>query len=144
MKEIISKQMELLDNIIKSFEMAEKSLIEKDIENLTKNIAKVEEYSFEFEKYESKFVDILNEMGYKSVKDYLDKANNEEMAVLIAGLVEKLNNLSIIMNNFREMIEFENRYFEFVKSLFSKSTTTSTYTKSGYNKSQSNIFNKSF
>ncbi|ABR30197.1 hypothetical protein SU69_01705 [Thermosipho melanesiensis] len=143
MKEILEKQIELLDKIILSFKDAQTSLIKKEIQKLSKNIACVEEYSFEFEKLEELLTDKVRKSGFPSIYQYVNSQNDKNLSFLLAKLVEKLNELSLVMTNFKEMLDFENNYFEFVKSLFSNNTT-STYSKNGYDKGNANLFNKSY
>ncbi|ANQ53431.1 hypothetical protein BG95_02730 [Thermosipho sp. 1063] len=144
MKEIIKKQTELIEKITSSFKSAQAALIKKEIQDLSKNIAMVEEYSLEFEKLEELLLKELNNLGYSSITNYINSTNDKEMSILLATFMEKLNELSIVMSNFKEMLDFENNYFDFVKSLFSNTSQTSTYSKTGYEKVNSSFFNKSY
>ncbi|ACJ75023.1 hypothetical protein H17ap60334_00917 [Thermosipho africanus H17ap60334] len=142
MKDLLKNQINLLKSIIESFKLAERALIEKDVQNLTRHISKVEEYSFDFERLEEELNKEINKMGYKSIKEYIEKTNDSEVAYLLATLVENLNELTIVMSNFKNLVDFENKYFEFIKSLFSNSSTTSTYTKKGYGVNQKSLIDK--
>ncbi|ONN27658.1 hypothetical protein XJ44_02690 [Thermosipho affectus] len=144
MKETIKKQTELIEKITSSFKSAQTALIKKEIQDLSKNIAMVEEYSLEFEKLEELLLKELNNLGYSSITNYINSTNDKEMSILLATFMEKLNELSIVMSNFKEMLDFENNYFDFVKSLFSNTSQTSTYSKTGYEKVNSSFFNKSY
>ncbi|MBT1247217.1 MULTISPECIES: hypothetical protein [unclassified Thermosipho (in: thermotogales)] len=144
MKETIKKQTELIEKITSSFKSAQTALIKKEIQDLSKNIAMVEEYSLEFEKLEESLLKELNKLGYSSITNYINSTNDKEMSILLATFMEKLNELSIVMSNFKEMLDFENNYFDFVKSLFSNTSQTSTYSKTGYEKVNSSFFNKSY
>ncbi|QTA38197.1 hypothetical protein JYK00_01255 [Thermosipho ferrireducens] len=141
--EVLDKQVKAVDNIIESFKGAQRALIEREIDKLSFYVVKVEEASLEFEKLEEEIIERAKKHGFNSVKEFIESEKDEEAFLKLSHLIEKLNALTITMESFKEMLDFENRYFEFLKMAYRGWEGTKTnYSKSGYSAKNSSVLNK--
>lgn len=129
LNENLRKEINLLESMVQAFKMLESSVVSKDIQMVSKYAVNIEELSLELMKIESERDDILKQYKVTSVKEYIEKyetLENSEIAFLSAEIVEKLNELTIVMDGIRRIIEFDNQYVELLNSLAS-GTQSPTY-----------------
>jgi len=120
LKENLKKQITVLDEMIQAFKGLEGSVVSKNLEQISQYAVTIEEKSLELLKIEEEREKILNEYKVKTVREYLEKDDTPEkpeIAFLSAEIVEKLNELTIVMDGIRQIIEFENQYAGLLNNL---------------------------
>ncbi|HCI29708.1 MAG TPA: flagellar biosynthesis protein FlgN [Fervidobacterium sp.] len=129
LKDNFERQIRILDSMIQAFKGLEKAVVGRDIELASKYGLNIEELSLEISSVENERAQILKSMGFDTVKEYIEKSNSldvTEIAFFSAEVVEKLNELTVIMNGIKQMFQFENQYAEFL-NCFVKGIHPSTY-----------------
>ncbi|MFN6992435.1 MAG: flagellar biosynthesis protein FlgN [Fervidobacterium sp.] len=145
LKENLEKEIQVLDDMIQAFEKLESSIISKDVEKVSKHSLDVEELSLLLGHVHAERESLLNNLNIRSVKDYIDMElgkDIEEVSLLAVRIVEKLNQLAIIMDGISQVIEFNNQYVELLNNLLKGvQSTTYDFSKSnqtGYSSGYSN------
>ncbi|AFG36032.1 flagellar biosynthesis protein FlgN [Fervidobacterium pennivorans subsp. shakshaketiis] len=116
----LKNEIRVFDSMIQAFRGLESAVLNRQTDMLSRYAVTIEELSLEISRLEDERDVILKKMGYQSVKDYIDKSTASDapqIAYLAAEIVEKLNELTIVMNSIRQIFEFENNYFEFLNNL---------------------------
>jgi len=116
----LKNEIRVFDSMIQAFRGLESAVLNRQTDMLSRYAVTIEELSLEISRLEDERDVILKEMGYQSVKDYIDKSTASDVpqvAYLAAEIVEKLNELTIVMESIRQIFEFENHYFEFLNNL---------------------------
>lgn len=116
----LKNEIRVFDSMIQAFRGLESAVLNRQTDKLSRYAVTIEELSLEISRLEDERDVILKKMGYQSVKDYIDKSTASDapqIAYLAAEIVEKLNELTIVMNSIRQIFEFENNYFEFLNNL---------------------------
>ncbi|MGC8955878.1 MAG: flagellar export chaperone FlgN [Fervidobacterium sp.] len=119
-KENLKKQINILNSMVQAFKGLEICLVKKDLDQLSKYAVNIEELSLELLKVEEEREKLLSQFQASTLRDYLEKyqtPENDEIALLSAEVVEKLNELTIVMDGIRQLIEFENQYAGFLNNL---------------------------
>ncbi len=118
--ENLKNEIRVFDSMIQAFRGLESAVLNRQTDMLSRYAVTIEELSLEISRLEDERDVILREMGYQSVKDYIDNSTApdvSQVAYFAAEIVEKLNELTIVMNSIRQIFEFENHYFEFLNNL---------------------------
>ena len=129
LKEGFEKQIKVLEDMIQAFKELESAVVARNTDSLSKSAVSVEELSLEIDKLESERTHTLQSLGFSTVKDYVERSNlpdASDVSFLSVEVVEKLNELTIIMDEIRQLIQFENEYAEFL-NCFIKGVQPSTY-----------------
>ncbi|ODN31073.1 hypothetical protein [Fervidobacterium thailandense] len=116
----LRRQSEVFESMIQAFKGLERAVIAKDTQLVTKYGANIEELSFEISRLEDEKEIILKNLGFDTVKDYIDRCGEPttyEVALQLAEIVEKINELSIVMQNIRNMFEFQTQYVNLLNTL---------------------------
>ncbi|WP_448378126.1 flagellar export chaperone FlgN [Fervidobacterium sp.] len=116
----LKNEIRVFDSMIQAFRGLESAVLNRQTDMLSRYAVTIEELSLEISRLEDERDVILKEMGYQSVKDYIDNSTASDVpqvAYLAAEIVEKLNELTIVMESIRQIFEFENHYFEFLNNL---------------------------
>jgi len=120
LKENLRSEITVLESMIQAFRGLETSVVSKDIEMVSKYAVNIEELSLELMKIESERDEILKTYQVNTVKEYTEKyetPEKPEIMFLSAEIVEKLNELTIVMDGIRQIIEFDNQYVELLNNL---------------------------
>jgi len=118
--ENLKNEIRVFDSMIQAFRGLESAVLNRQTDMLSRYAVTIEELSLEISRLEDERDVILREMGYQSVKDYIDNStapDASQVAYFAAEIVEKLNELTIVMDSIRQIFEFENHYFEFLNNL---------------------------
>jgi hypothetical protein len=118
--ENLKNEIRVFDSMIQAFRGLESAVLNRQTDMLSRYAVTIEELSLEISRLEDERDVILREMGYQSVKDYIDNSTApdvSQVAYFAAEIVEKLNELTIVMDSIRQIFEFENHYFEFLNNL---------------------------
>uniref|UniRef100_A0A7C4RX32 Flagellar biosynthesis protein FlgN n=1 Tax=Fervidobacterium thailandense TaxID=1008305 RepID=A0A7C4RX32_9BACT len=116
----LKRQSEVLESMIQAFKGLERAVVAKDTQLVSKYGANIEELSFEISRLEDEKEVILKKLGFDTVKDYIehsDKPLTYEVALKLAEIVEKINELSIVMQSIRNMFEFQMQYVNLLNTL---------------------------
>ncbi|MEN3042541.1 MAG: flagellar biosynthesis protein FlgN [Fervidobacterium sp.] len=121
-KENLRNEIKILESMIQAFKGLEVSVVNKDIQMLSKYAVNIEELSLELMKVESEREKILRNYQVTTVKEYIERyeapdAQSSELTFLSAEIVEKLNELAVVMDGIRQIIEFDSQYVEFLNNL---------------------------
>jgi len=120
LKENLKNEISVLESMIQAFRGLESSVVSKDIEMVSKYAVNIEELSLELMKIESERDEILKNYQVDTVKEYTEKCETPEtpeIIVLSTEIVEKLNELAIVMDGIKQIIEFDNQYVELLNNL---------------------------
>ncbi len=129
LKDNFERQIDVLNSMIQAFKELEKAVVVRDINLLSKSSVSIEELTLDIDRVESERTQILQSLGFITVKDYVESSNFpdvEDVSFLSVEVVEKLNELMIIMDEIRQLMQFENQYAEFL-NYFIKGIQPSTY-----------------
>lgn len=129
LKEGFERQIKVLDDMIQAFKELESAVVSRNTDSLSKSAVSVEELGLEIDKIELERTLALQSLGLATVKDYVERSNlpdASDVSFLSVEVVEKLNELMIIMDEIRQIIQFENQYAEFL-NCFIKGVQPSTY-----------------
>lgn len=129
LKENLEKEIQVLDDMVQAFERLETSVISKDVNMISKHSLDIEELSLLLNQIHSEREEILNNLKIRTVKEYVDNKLGEDIqdiSFLSVKIVEKLNQLAIIMDGIRQVIEFNNQYVELLNNLL-KGIQSTTY-----------------
>lgn len=129
LKEGFEKQIKVLEDMIQAFKELESAVVARNTDSLSKSAVSVEELGLEIDKIELERTHTLQSLGFATVKDYVERSNLpdvSDVSFLSVEVVEKLNELTIIMDEIRQLIQFENQYAEFL-NCFIKGVQPSTY-----------------
>ncbi len=145
LKENLKKQITVFDEMIQAFKGLESSVVSKNLEKVSQYAVVIEEKGLELLRIEEEREKILNECKVRTVKEYLEKDDTPEkpeIAFLSAEIVEKLNELTIVMDGIRQIIEFENQYAGLLNNLLKRvQSPTYNFSKSTQN-SQGNNYSQ--
>ncbi|WP_448375128.1 flagellar biosynthesis protein FlgN [Fervidobacterium sp.] len=128
--ENLKNEIRVLDSMIQAFRGLESAMLNKQPEMVSKYALSIEELSLEISLIESEREKFLQELGYSSVRQYVEAQDGEDIsqvAYLSAEIVEKLNELTIVMDGIRQIVEFENYYFELLNNLVRGVNPSSNY-----------------
>lgn len=139
--DIIRKEKVILTDFFYILEDLRTSMVKKDNTNTINEILlKIEEKSSELLKIDSLRNDYTKEFcekngienNIKDITDFFSK-NNSETAFLFVEFLEKLQDLALIIDSLREVIEFDSNFNSvFLKLININNTGKSTYTANGY------------
>ncbi|QAV34205.1 flagellar biosynthesis protein FlgN [Fervidobacterium changbaicum] len=118
--ENLKSEVRVFESMIQAFRGLESAVLNRQTDMLSKYAVAIEELSLEVSRLEDERDIILKEMGYHNIKDYINRSTDEntpQVAYLAAEIVEKLNELTIVIESIRQIFEFENHYFEFLNNL---------------------------
>jgi hypothetical protein len=137
LKENLKDEIRVLESMIQAFRGLEGAVLNRQTDMIAKYALSVEELSLEISTIELQRQDILKNLGYANIKEYIEqnRYSNEnasaedtaQIAYLAAEIVEKLNELTIVMDGIRQVIEFENHYFELLNHLVRGTNPASNY-----------------
>ncbi|MGQ9856625.1 MAG: flagellar export chaperone FlgN [Fervidobacterium sp.] len=138
LKENLKSEIRALESMVQAFRGLESAVLNKKMDMLSKYSVSIEELSLEISLLESQRDEFLKKLGYSTLAEYIEKDNSDEkreISLMTAEIVEKLNELSIVMNAIRQIMEFNEHYFELLNHLVRGTSTQPTYSASGYGKS---------
>lgn len=120
LKENLKNEIAVLESMIQAFKGLETSVVSKDIEMVSKYAVNIEELGLELMKIESERDELLKAHQVNTVREYAEKyetPEKPEIMFLSTEIVEKLNELTIVMDGIRQIIEFDNQYVELLNNL---------------------------
>jgi len=104
LKEGFERQIKVLDDMIQAFKELESAVVARNTDSLSKSAVSVEELGLEIDKIELERTLALQSLGLATVKDYVERSNlpdASDVSFLSVEVVEKLNELTIIMDEIR-------------------------------------------
>lgn len=129
LKENLEKEIEVLASMIQAFQGLESAVVSKDVDMISKHSLAVEELSLILEQVHNEREQILKTLKIRTVKDYIDMGLDDgaqDISVLSVKVIEKLNELIIVMDGIRQIIEFNSQYAELLNNLL-KGVQSPTY-----------------
>lgn len=129
LRENLERELEVLEGMVQAFRGLEKAVIARDTQLVTKYSLNLEELSLEVGRIEDERDRLLAALGHGSVREVIEHSDPIEasaLAVLTARIVEKLNELTIVMGHVSELFEFQSHYAKLLHTLL-KGSEPSTY-----------------
>ncbi len=140
----LENQKRLVESMINAFKDLQKAVVKRDYAMVERLSAQIEGLSFEIASLEEERSLHLLKQGFENVKEFIEKSSDQQLELTLAELLEKLNELTILMDTTREMFEFENTYIKFVNMLYSGNVNpVETYSQYGESKNLvNNVVNR--
>lgn len=122
LREIIRKEAGILTDFFNLFEEMRDSVIRSDKpEIIDEIIYKIEKKSEEIEKLDSERNEVTEKLCEEnsvnnSIKDFIEflAKNDSDTAIELAGMIQKINDLAILIDTVREVIGFQENYNNFL------------------------------
>ncbi|MCP5456169.1 MAG: flagellar export chaperone FlgN [Thermotogae bacterium] len=142
LREIIRKEAGILTDFFNLFEEMRDSVIRSDKpEIIDEIIYKIEKKSEEIEKLDSERNEVTEKLCEEnsvnnSIKDFIEflAKNDSDTAIELAGMIQKINDLAILIDTVREVIGFQENYNNFLFKIVNiDKTGKTTYSRKGYN-----------
>ncbi len=142
--ESLENQKKLVESMINAFKDLQKAIVKRDYGMVERLSAQIEGLSFEIASLEEERSLRLLKEGFENVKEFIEKSSDQQLELTLAELLEKLNELTILIDTTREMFEFENAYIKFVNMLYSGNVNpVGTYSQYGESKNLvNNVVNR--
>lgn len=143
LKQILEKEIKYIDNYIIILKDFRDNIIKNDknvVDNINKKLYEIEVYSKEFSDIDKERTEITKELckdkginnNIKDIVDYYSK-EDEEIAINLANFVDKIQDLALLMDSLKEVIDFQSNLNNlFFKLVNIEKTGKSTYNKNGY------------
>ncbi len=133
--ESLENQKRLVESMINAFKDLQKAIVKRDYAMVERLSAQIEGLSFEIASLEEQRGVNISKEGFKNIKEFIASSSDQQLELSLTELLEKLNELTILMDGTREMFEFENSYMKFVNTLYSgNANPVGTYSQSGETK----------
>jgi len=141
--DILDKEFVLIDRLITKLDSFRQSIIKKDsTQYINSLLAEIDLLSKEFQEADAerdRFVaDISSSYNIpNAIKDIVDffSVTDKDVALKLAGLVEKMQNLTFTLDCLHQALDFENSYNNLLLNMLNiDKTGKNTYAKSGYSK----------
>ena len=127
----------VLDKEIKAFEDLKnllidqrESIINRDIDNVYETISRIEEIVLTLEKLEKErnkeFDNLRNFLGLSDkacLKDIMEKLEDKEVSERIFQMMKIINDVVIELRGITQIVEFQEKYINFLLGFFSHSDT---------------------
>ena len=127
----------VLDKEIKAFEDLKnllidqrESIINRDIDNVYETISRIEEIVLTLEKLEEErnkeFDNLRNFLGLSDkacLKDIMEKLEDKEVSERIFQMMKIINDVVIELRGITQIVEFQEKYINFLLGFFSHSDT---------------------
>ena len=127
----------VLDKEIKAFEDLKnllidqrESIINRDIDNVYETISRIEEIVLTLEKLEEErnkeFDNLRNFLGLSDkacLKDIMEKLKDKEVSERIFQMMKIINDVVIELRGITQIVEFQEKYINFLLGFFSHSDT---------------------
>ncbi|BBE30446.1 hypothetical protein OSSY52_05870 [Tepiditoga spiralis] len=143
LKDIIREEIEILTDFFSILEELQNKIINKsEVSEINSTLLNIEKKSSNFWKIDEERNEILNKIctenkiknNIKEVIEFFSK-ENKEIAILLAKLVETMNEFTIKLDMLRQIIGFQTNFDNLIIKLINiDKTGKTTYGKNGYNK----------
>ena len=137
---LLEVESNLFESMRKSIEAQKIAMIERNIEAMNEALLRTERLALEIEEVDKKRHEYFNELKRKyglsekaSLEELvlkMDDDDREEFVTSVSMFLSAVNRLAAELEGMREMMEFENSYFEFLMSMLS-GADKGTYTQKG-------------
>ncbi len=124
---LMEKEKELFEELKRAVVDQKKAMIDRDIDGMNEALSRIERISLEIERMDSLRNTLLSDLKEKlglsrkaSITDLLNRLDENSREVLLDSLskfLKVVNDLALELQGMKEMLDFENAYFEFLKSL---------------------------
>ncbi len=136
---LLELERELFESMRKSIETQKVAMIERNLELMNEALLRTERLALEIEEVDKKRHEFFDELKRRyglsensSIEDLILKMeeDREEFISSVSGFLSAVNRLAIELEGMKEMMEFENSYFEFLVGVIS-GDGRGTYTERG-------------
>ncbi|GEM_PF-4638720 len=145
--ELLEIEGKLFESMRESIEAQKIAMIERDIDAMNEALLRTERLTLEIEEVDKRRHEYFNALKRKyglseksSLEELILRMNDEDREKFVTSVskfLSAVNHLAAELEGMKEMMEFENSYFEFLMSMLSGSDK-GTYTQKGvYGKAKS-------
>ena len=139
--DLIERECDLFEKLKESVIDQKVSMVERDIRGMMESLSRIERIALEIDEMDrmrnEKILELKSNLGLprdSSIADVVNALEGEERERLlnvVSRFLRKVNELAVELEGMRDMLEFENAYFELLASLTRNGERKGTYSRSG-------------